>query len=140
MDCSWKIQVSSFMTVSFQNIVYSKGKFIRKVLWAIVWYFRRIFDLFRLPFYDGVYIFLYVTPFEPPIFEFLARMLSKNILYDIDDMVFLENKSGVNQFFSWLKGRGKMKYMMKHAKNIITCTETLDAYARKYNKNTINIS
>ena len=67
-------------------------------------------------------------------------MLNKNIVYDIDDMVFLENKSGVNQSFSWLKGRGKMKYMMKHAKHVITCTETLDVYARKYNKNTTNIS
>ena len=85
-------------------------------------------------------IFLSVTPFGPPIFEFLARMLNKNIIYDIDDMVFLKTKSVYNQPVSALKGRGKMQYMMKHAKHIITCTETLDAYARKYNKNTTNIS
>jgi glycosyltransferase involved in cell wall biosynthesis len=139
-DNNYEIQVSSFMTVSFQNIIYSKGKFIRKVLWTLVGYFRRIYDLFRLPFYDGVYIFLYVTPFGPPFFEFLTRMLNKNIIYDIDDMVFLKTKSGINQSFSWLKGRRKMQYMMKHAKHVITCTDTLDTYARKYNQNTTNIS
>ena len=139
-DNNYEIQVSSFMTVSFQNIIYSKGKFIRKVLWTLAGYFRRIYDLFRLPFYDGVYVFLYVTPFGPPFFEFLTRMLNKNIIYDIDDMVFLKTKSGINQSFSWLKGRRKMQYMMKHAKHVITCTDTLDSYARKYNQNTTNIS
>jgi len=137
---SYEIQVSPFMTESFQKIVYSRGKFIRKVLWTIVGYFRRIFDLFRLPFYDGVYIFLYVTPFGPPFFEYLTRMLNKNIIYDIDDMVFLKTKSVYNQSVSWMKGRGKMKYLMKHAKHVITCTETLDTFARQFNTNTTNIS
>ena len=139
-DNNYEIQVSSFMTVSFQNIVYSDGQYLRKIFWTLVGYFRRIYDLLRLPFYDGVYIFLSVTPFGPPIFEFLTRILNKNIIYDIDDMVFLKTKSVYNQPVSALKGRGKMQYMMKHAKHIITCTDTLDAYARKYNQNTTNIS
>ena len=139
-DNNYEIQVSSFMTESFQKIVYSKGNYIRKIIWTVVGYFRRIYDLFRLPFYDGVYVHLYVTPFGPTFFEFLTRMLNKNIIYDIDDMVFLKTKSVYNQPVSALKGRGKMQYMMKHAKHIITCTDTLDAYARKYNQNTTNIS
>ena len=137
---NYEIKVSSFMTISFQDIVYSEGKLIRKVFWTIVGYFRRIFDLLRMPFYDGIYVFLYVTPFGLPIFEFLTRMLNKSIIYDIDDMVFLKTESVYNQSFSWLKGKGKMKYMMKHAQHIITCTDTLDTYARKYNQNTTNIS
>ena len=139
-DNNYEIQVSSFMTVSFQNIVYSDGKYIRKILWTLVGYFRRIYDLFRLPFYDGIYVHLYVTPFGPTFFEFLTKMLNKNIIYDIDDMVFLKTKSVYNQPVSWLKGRGKMQYMMKHAKHVITCTDMLDAHARKYNQNTTNIS
>jgi glycosyltransferase involved in cell wall biosynthesis len=67
-------------------------------------------------------------------------MLNKNIIYDIDDMVFLKTKSVYNQPVSALKGRGKMIYMMKHSKHIITCTDVLDAYARRYNQNTTNIS
>ena len=47
---NYEIEVSSFMTNSFQDIVYSEGKLIRKVFWTIVGYFRRIFDLFRLIF------------------------------------------------------------------------------------------
>jgi len=139
-DNNYDIQISSFMTVSFQNIVYSKGNYIRKTLWTAVGYFRRIYDLFRLPFYDGVYVFLYVTPLGPTFFEFLTRMLNKNIIYDIDDMVFLKFKSVSNQAVSWFRGREKMIYMMKHAKHIITCTDMLDEYVRKYNQNTTNIS
>jgi glycosyltransferase involved in cell wall biosynthesis len=93
-----------------------------------------------MPFYDGVYVFLSVTPFGPTFFEFLTRVLNKNIIYDIDDMVFLKTKSVYNQPVSALKGRGKMIYMMKHSKHIITCTDVLDAYARRYNQNTTNIS
>ena len=55
-------------------------------------------------------------------------------------MVFLKTKSVYNQPVSALKGRGKMQYMMKHAKHVITCTDMLDAHARKYNQNTTNIS
>jgi len=137
---NYDIQVSSFMTESFQKIVYSKGNYITKAMWTVVGYFRRFYDLLRLPFYDGVYVFLSVTPFGPYFFEFLTRILNKNIIYDIDDMVFLKTTSVYNQPVSALKGRGKMQYMMKHAKHIITCTDTLDDYARQYNKNTTNIS
>ena len=49
-DNNYEIQVSSFMTESFQKIVYSQGKYIRKIIWTVVGYFRRIYDLFRLPF------------------------------------------------------------------------------------------
>jgi GT2 family glycosyltransferase len=139
-DNNYDIQVSSFMTESFQKIVYSKGNYLRKAIWTVVGYFRRFYDLLRMPFYDGVYVFLSVTPFGPTFFEFLTRMLNKNIIYDIDDMVFLKTKSVYNQPVSALKGKGKMIYMMKHSKHIITCTDVLDAYARRYNQNTTNIS
>jgi len=139
-DNNYDIQVSSFMTESFQKIVYSKGNYLRKAIWTIVGYSRRFYDLLRMPFYDGVYVFLTVTPFGPTFFESLTRMLNKNIIYDIDDMVFLKTRSVYNQPVSWLKGRGKMIYMMKHSKHIITCTDVLDAYARRYNQNTTNIS
>jgi len=139
-DNNYDIQVSSFMTESFQKIVYSKGNYLRKAIWTIVGYSRRFYDLLRTPFYDGVYVFLTVTPFGPTFFESLTRMLNKNIIYDIDDMVFLKTRSVYNQPVSWLKGRGKMIYMMKHSKHIITCTDVLDAYARRYNQNTTNIS
>ncbi|MEQ8909571.1 MAG: glycosyltransferase family 4 protein [Vicingaceae bacterium] len=128
------------MTKKFWDIVYKPGNFWKKVFWTIWGHFLRVRDLFRLPFYDGVYIFLWVTPFGPPVFERLFASLNKNIIYDIDDMVFLGHVSDANKFILKLKGRSKMIYLMKKAKHVITCTPRLDKFVRQYNTNTTDIS
>lgn len=136
----YELTISPFMTMPFWNIVYKKGNFIKKALWTIWGHVLRLRDLFRLPFYDGVYIFLWVTPFGPPLFEWLFTKLNKNFIYDIDDMVFLGHVSEANQFILKLKGKSKMIYLMKHAKHVITCTPKLDEFVQKHNKNTTDIS
>ena len=128
------------MTQKFWNVVYKPGKFHLKAFWTIVGYLIRIKDLFRLPFYDGVYIFLWVTPFGFPLFERLFFSLNKNIIYDIDDMVFLGHVSDANKFILKLKGRSKMLYLMRKAKHVITCTPKLDEFVRRYNQQTTDIS
>ena len=55
-------------------------------------------------------------------------------------MVFLGHVSDANKFILKLKGRSKMIYLMKRAKHIITCTPTLDAFVRKHNRHTTDIS
>lgn len=134
------VTVSSFMTERFQKIVYKKGFLLEKVFWTIIGYFRRLIDLVRLPFYDGVYIFLWVTPFGFPVSEALFCAVNKNIIYDIDDLVFLAPGSKANSFIAKLKGKNKMAYVMKKARHVITCTPFLDAYARQFNQHTTDIS
>lgn len=136
----YELTISPFMTNTFWNVVYKKGHFLQKALWTIWGHVLRIRDLFRLPFYDGVYIFLWVTPFGFPIFEWLVSKLNKNFIYDIDDMVFLGHVSDANQFILKLKGRSKMIYLMKNAKHVITCTPKLDEFVKKYNTETTDIS
>lgn len=142
---SWKeegyeLSISPFMSMAFWKIVYKKGRFFQKALYTLLGYLRRVYDLFRAPFYDGVYIFLWVSPFGLPIFENLIYRLNKNIIYDIDDMVFLGHVSDANKIILRLKGRSKMIYLMKKAKHVITCTPALDEFVRKYNSNTTDIS
>jgi len=134
------ITVSPFMTERFQKVVYKKGHVIEKGFWTIFGYFRRIFDLFRLPLYDGVYIFLWVAPFGPPIFEWLYAKFNSNYIYDIDDLVFLKPKSKFNPIISFLKSRNNSIYLMKKAKHVITCTPYLDKFVRNYNTSTTDIS
>ncbi len=135
-----EVEVSPFMSQRFQNIVYKKGHFFEKVLWTIAGYFRRVYDLFRLPFYDGVYIFLWVTPFGLPFFEFLYTLFNKRIVYDIDDLVFLAPASKANKLIASLKGKGKPAFLMKKALHVITCTPYLTSFAKKYNSNVTDIS
>lgn len=136
----YQIEVSPFMSMPFWNIVYKKGYFLQKVFWTLMGYFRRIKDLFRLPFYDGVYIFLWVTPFGPPIFERLFTLFNSKMIYDIDDMVFLRHSSSANRFMEVFKGRGKPIFLMKKAKHVIVCTPKLDNFVQQYNPNTTDIS
>lgn len=134
------VTVSPFMTRRFWNIVYQKGFTLEKIFWTVTGYLRRLGDIARLPFYDGVYIFLWVTPFGPPIFERIYAWVNRRIVYDIDDMVFLGHTSQANRGFSWLKGKNKMIFLMERARHVIVCTPRLNEFARQYNEAITDIS
>jgi glycosyltransferase involved in cell wall biosynthesis len=136
----YDVTVSPFMTRAFWDIVYQKGHLVQKVLWTLYGYLVRVFDLFRLPLYDGVYVFLWVVPFGPPVFEGLYALVNPNLIYDIDDLVFLKPKSRANPFVAFLKFRSRVTHLMRRARHVITCTPTLDAFARRYNRNTTDVS
>ena len=136
-----EVTVKPFMTVRFQNIVYRKGRFLEKVWWTIYGYWIRLLLLFSLRRYDVTYLFLWVTPFGPPVFEWFYWKLSRKVIYDIDDLVYLPGiKSDVNPVISGIKGRNKPLFLMKRADHVITCTPYLDEIVRKYNKRTTDIS
>lgn len=135
-----QVSVSPFMTPRFQDIVYRKGYFLEKIFWTIVGYCIRIKDLFRLRQFDGVYIFLWVTPFGTPLFESLFCVLNKKVIYDIDDMVFLAPASQANKMIARFKGKRKMMYLMRKAKQVIVCTPHLEEIAKRYNTNVTDIS
>ena len=134
------IEVRPFMTEAFQRDLYKKGKFLKKAMGIITGYFRRTKDLFLFPKYDGVYIFLWVTPLGLPVFEWMVCKLAKKIIYDIDDLVFLKNERIEPWYALLLKGRKKPSFLMKRVNHVITCTPFLDSYARQFNTNTTDIS
>lgn len=136
----YDITVSPFQTMDLWKILYKKGNFPKKVAWVLYGYLRRAFDMARLPFYDGAYVFLLVTPLGPPIFERLCRLLAKNVVYDIDDLVFLNRTSEANKSVAFLRGNSKYFYMMECADHVITCTPYLDEFVRKRNTRTTDIS
>ncbi len=133
-------KLKSFISVDFWKIVYLEGYLLQKVKFTFIAYLKRLILLFTIRKYDVVYIHLWVTPFGPPVFEFLVCILAKKIIFDIDDMVYLGHSSSANRFFQKLKGRYKMIYLMKKANHVITCTPKLDEFVRKYNANTTDIS
>ncbi len=136
----YELKISSFMSLRFWNIVYQKGFFIEKVFWTIIGYFKRLGTLFLIPFYDVTYVFLWGTPFGTSFYEKLIRLLSKKMIYDIDDMIFLGHSSDANKFWQSLKGKSKMIYLMRKSNHVITCTPKLDEFVRQFNLNTTDIS
>lgn len=136
----YDITVESFMTKRFWDIVYKKGNILEKFFWTAYGYVKRILLLPFLPFYDGVYIFLNVTPFGFPLLERLYLKLNPNVIYDIDDLVFLGNTSKVNSLVSLLKRPEKYTYLMQQAKHVIVCTPYLEKFALERNTQVTDIS
>lgn len=136
----YELHTRSFVSEPFWNIIYKKGHVFKKVIYTLQAYFRRFFVLFGIRKYDIVYVHLWVTPFGIPLFESLVVLFAKKVVYDIDDMIFLGHSSKANAFIKSFKGKSKMIYLMKKAHHVITCTETLDAFVRKHNNSTTDIS
>lgn len=140
-EAGYDLKISPFISQSFWKIIYKRGYFFQKVFYTIVGYFRRISDLFRVRKYDLVYIHLWVTPFGLPFFERLFAGLSRKMIFDIDDLVYLKDlKSRATPFISKFKGAQKPLYLMREADHVITCTPYLDNFVRQYNLNTTDIS
>ena len=137
----YTFKISSFQSKHFWKILYKPGNILAKIFWVFVGYFKRIVDILRAPFYDIVFVNIYVTPFGMPIFEQLLFLFNKNVIYDLDDMVFLSSPNS-----SWiknkLKGKRKSIVLMKNAKSVIVCTPKLEEIAMSLNcyKNVVDIS
>jgi glycosyltransferase involved in cell wall biosynthesis len=136
----WQITISSFISENFWKIIYKKNHYLAKIIYTIYGYFRRIRDLFRIRKFDVVYVHLWVTPLGLPVFEWLISKLSKKLIYDIDDMVFLGHSSEANKIIVKVKGTKKMILLMKKSNHVITCTPYLDQFVRQYNEKTTDIS
>ncbi|MBN2668095.1 MAG: glycosyltransferase family 4 protein [Bacteroidales bacterium] len=136
----YEVHSNSFFSEKLWSILYDNGHFFAKFILTAIAYLKRFGTLFLLRKYDLVYIHLWVTPIGMPIFEWLVSKISKQLVYDIDDMVFLGHASKANAYIKSLKGRRKMIYLMKVSKHVITCTPKLDEFVRQYNQNTTDIS
>lgn len=134
-QAGYQFTISSFQTRRFWKIVYQPGRLLEKVGWTMVGYIRRTCDLLRAPFYDAVFVNLWVTPLGLPIFERLLFLFNRKVIYDIDDMLFVGKTSGERMsFLQRLKGRKKPLVLIRQASFVIVCTPTLEAFARPLNK------
>ncbi len=134
------ITVSPFFSNRMQEILYTKGNIPEKIFWVLKAYIKRLRELFTLYQYDLVYIFLWVTPFGLPGMEKLFVKKNPNIIYDIDDAIFMKSKSLVNRSADFIRGRSKPFFLMKNAKHVIACTPFLTEVAKKFNNNVTDIS
>lgn len=137
----YQFTISSFQTSRFWNIVYKPGRIPEKMIWTILGYCRRIYDLFRAPFYDLVFVNLWVTPLGLPFFERVLFFFNRHVVYDIDDMLFLEDNRNL-PLIQRLKGRRKPLVLIKKARSVIVCTPKLLEIALKVNQfgNVVDIS
>lgn len=134
------ITTNSFINEPFWNILYQEGYLFKKIFYTVKAYLKRYLILIKLRKYDIIYCHLWATPYGFPIFEILLRRISKKLVFDIDDLIFLGHSSTANKRFEILKGNLKPIYLMKKSDHVITCTPHLDNFVRQFNFNTTDIS
>ncbi len=142
---SWRangydVDVSPFFSKRMQDILYKKGRIPEKIYWVARGYLKRISELKKVKQYDLLYIFLWVTPFGPPLFEKMFVKRNPHVVYDIDDAIFIKSHSLVNKWVDMIRGRKKPFFLMKKAKHVITCTPYLTEVALEYNDKVTDIS
>lgn len=136
----YELTVMPFYSNRMQDILYQKGHVLEKIYWVLCGYLQRLGLIFRLKQYDLIYIFLWVTPIGPPIMERIYTLLNRNLVYDIDDAIFLKADSIFNRWVQLLKGRRKPFFMMKAAREVIACTPYLTEVVRQLNPRVTDIS
>lgn len=136
-EAGFELETSSFIDEELWKVIYQPGNLVGKIVGTLRGYIRRFFMLFNLYRYDIVYIHLWVTPLGPPFFEWLIRKLAKKIVYDIDDMIYLNNSSA--RFTDKIKGRNKPIALMKNADAVIVCSPFLEQFVFQYTKNITTI-
>ena len=133
----FELTTSSFMDDELWKIVYKHGNIIQKIIGTLRGYLRRFNDLLHIRQFDIIYIHLWVTPFGPPIFEWLIHLFAKKIVYDIDDMIYLNVTQ--KRFIDKIKGRNKPLALMKYANAVIVCSPFLEKFVQQYNSNVTTI-
>lgn len=120
----WDIDVSSYMDLKMWDVVYTKGNVWQKVRGVLHGHARRVRDLLRIPRYDLVYVFMWVTPFGTSIMERLVRNLARRLVYDVEDNVLVEQTLpkdyNPNPIIRLVKGPGKTRYLICMADHVIT--------------------
>lgn len=132
-ESGFEVKVSSFMNLKMWGIVYQKGHYVEKIFGTIRGSIIRIFNLFQIPQYDVVYVFMWVTPVGTSFFERIVRLLAKKLVYDIEDNVMMQASNAINPIVKLLRGPGKTRYLIKNADHVITSSPFLNDYCMENN-------
>ena len=108
------------------------------VAWSCV---KRLASLWRAWRSDVVYVCLEAVPIGPPAVEwFVARVLRKPLVYDIDDLIYLKKPATRDPSPTLFDRKKKIAYIMRVSDHVIVCTPHLEKVARSVNDCVTNIS
>lgn len=136
-EAGWDITVSPYMDPKLWSVAHQPGHLWAKFAGALKGLFRRIGDMARLPRYDLVYCFMYVTPVGTSVFERVTRLLATRLIYDIEDNVLIGQRlkgEFPNPLLRLLKGSGKAKFLVRRADHVITSSPFLNEHCLEINE------
>jgi glycosyltransferase involved in cell wall biosynthesis len=123
----------TFIAAKDYSIIFSAGDTLKKGFVVFKGMLKRMATLFTLHTFDFVYIHREVTPFGPPIFEWLiAKIWQKKIIYDFDDAIWIPQSSNVNLLANKIKCAWKVASICKWSYIVSVGNNFLADYAKQY--------
>ena len=129
---NYEVTISAFNSKRLQKILYLKGNLIEKIIWFIWGYMKRFFTIPLLPFYDCVYVFLWVVPDGSTLFERIYLKFAKKTIYDIDDLVFKSKDSNINGIVRYIRSENNYLYLIKKSDKIVLNNPYLGKLVSEY--------
>ena len=134
----WDISVSPYADMRLWDVLYRRGHFAAKAAGALRGHLRRLHDLARIHRYDLVYVHMWVTPVGTSVFERLVRKRSRRLIYDIEDNLLVgpptRGQDNPNPLMPLLKGRGKVRFLVREADQVITSSPLLNDLCVRINR------
>lgn len=131
-----KCTVSPFLFGAFFKVVYKKGNILPKVIFFVLSFLRRIFDLMLGLRYDIIVVYRESFPFGPPLFEYLLHFFGKKIIFDFDDAIFLRDASDANRMLMKLRCPDNVRRIAMMSRMIFAGNSYLKDYAARFSPNT----
>jgi len=132
------LESQPFISPQAWKALYAEKKTGSKFRSVINGFLRRAISLFKISKYDFVFIHRELTPFGPPVFEWIiAKVLKKKIIYDFDDAIWLPDQNRESTVWRWLKWRSKVASICMWSWKVSVGNEYLADFANEYNLNVV---
>jgi glycosyltransferase involved in cell wall biosynthesis len=118
------------------NVLYSKGKYFKKLLILLKTLRIRLKDWFSYNSFDIVFVQREAVMIGSTFFERHIRKSRAKFIFDFDDSIWLMDTSEGNKKFEWMKNPEKTARNIRYADMVFAGNAYLADYARHYNKNT----
>lgn len=133
----YNIIFSNIITEKDDEIFYSRGRYLKKLLIVIRSFFHRLKDLKTARKADIVFIYREAYMLGTTYFEKRLSKLSAKMVFDFDDAIWLNDTSDGNKNLAWLKKPSKTSKICKYSDLVLAGNNYLAEYAQKYNSNVV---
>ncbi|MGG9970608.1 glycosyltransferase family 4 protein [Ferruginibacter sp. SUN002] len=130
----YQIDISPYMRMPMWNIVHKSGNHFSKILYTVEGIFKRAFEIFKLRKYDLIYVHMYVTPIGTSFFERIYRVLSKKMIFDLEDNRFLGASKETSGIAQLLRSIAKTSYLVRKSDHVITSSPALNDFCLELNR------
>jgi len=134
----FNIELSAFWSEKTFSILYSKGKFIQKIVglfWAII---KRYLLIFKINRFDFIFIHREFSPVGFPLMVWIiAKFFRKKIIFDFDDAIWISNVSKSNRLFSLFKVYSNTRRIIRLSYKVSCGNDYLCEYALQYNNQVV---